>query len=411
MTEKYINFIKFMLQPGFDALTKVNQTLFESGKSLTLFQPEFTFDDDHFLGELVIRPGHKLSEYIKKDIAKQGFSWKFDEEMQSFKSERLKSLTNIKERWKYGLTKRKLNDSIHQCNKNSLFIPNIGIPDIQSAEAKQNLLLLSQEIHDFVLSKDLESKESFFWQDMLKANPISGFGVDAQQVYIKSGITLTHFHDELGHSSAVNYMKKKSRGVALWIGLNLEEWSQYLPKETMFEWFTNPDVNGWMEQIASVCQQCIDKKQKVPELQMVWQTPGSLIYSPQGGYAHLVLTCSEYVEQLAMNVAASASGMKRCLEFWAPFRESKIEFNSGLATEHVIPCCWLHDSQHMDLGEDIYKTVQLLKQKLKDKPETEVEWIGYNKTKDEISKCIKCNNTALWAFLNKTHCETCFMLE
>ena len=50
-----------------------------------------------------------------------------------------------------------------------------------------------------------------------------GFGYHRSQMYIKHGLTLTSFHDEIGYAAAVNQIEINEYGETLWIRCNLAE--------------------------------------------------------------------------------------------------------------------------------------------------------------------------------------------
>jgi hypothetical protein len=351
-------------------------------------------------GEQIYQKHNNFTKAIQK-TAIHATSWTFDANTQQFEEENVKTAAKIDRRWKFGLHKRNLRN-LADCNRYSLFIPNIGITDVKDEEIKQQLLQMSTNISENIRKQVKLDKGEFEWQNALY-NPISGFGVDACQLYIKSGITVTLFHDELGWSTAVNYMTQSSRGAAIWIGVDLKELEQHFTKTELLKWYTQLDVNAWILQLAELRNRLFHEKQQVPEIRIVWQTPSSIVFSP-AGCGHCVITVGDYVEQLAMNYSASEHSIRECLEFWSEFEPQRIKYNSGMATEHVIPCLWLRDSKQLDLGETIAEKCRKLHYVFSS-TQNNIQWAATNK---EPLFCSQCERHCLWVLCDN-FCEDCLL--
>lgn len=417
------NYIEMMLQPGLQAIRNsarginLHDGISDSGdefqlypdRSLNMFTPTIEADDEKAtFGQMIYGAFDKYTKTIRKSAVK-AFSWSYDQDTQSFEEEKLDKTSRINSRWKFGLYERKCQE-LEDCSDHSLFIPNIGILDVKDGYIIRALTQVAEQMSNFTEDQQADGKNAEFqWQQMLSDRPaISGFGVDGCQLYIKSGLTVTLFHDELGWSTATNYMTRASRGIALWVGVNLKQLEPHFTKSEMVEWFNQANLNEFLIRLANLRNELyLDnvQKQDIPEITIAWQTPGSMVYSPSNGCGHVVLTCADYVEQLAMNFSASEQSIRECLKFWKDFQNTGIEYNSGMATEHVIPCVWLRAEHNLMLGDAIESRFNALLPYIHDmEHKTSIEYV--NATNNLT--CSKCENPVLWALFDDK-CENCFL--
>jgi hypothetical protein len=440
----YRKCIESMLQPGLLALRNsanglnLSELRLPFGRSgeendyvetrpLNLYDPETKWKEEEGLfGSQIYKKHRTFTKAIDKDSV-TAFSWKYHARNSDFDESRVKVVADINERWKYGLHDRNLS-KLSQCNTESLFIPNISITDFIDEEIKTNLLRFSKEMDTNIAhvytayhNKERTENKTLEWQKVLE-KPISGFGIDACQLYIKSGVTATLFHDEICWSRAVNQMHPASRGEAIWIGVNLKELEPYFTKKEMLEWYTQHDINAWLIQLAELRNRLYSSIEeeatiiKMPEITICWQTPGSMVFSPEG-CGHLVLTVSDYVEQMALNYSATERGIRECLEFWHDLNDLKIEYNSGLATEHVVPCLWLQDQKGYDFGPIITEKIKKIKSALfpssnKNKRKSQeqiVKKIEWSHESKENLFCDKCEKHCLFVLCDGV-CEECLLL-
>ena len=183
----------------------------------------------------------------------------------------------------------------------------------------------------------------------------------------------------------------------------MKELEQHFTKTELLKWYTQLDVNAWILQLAELRNRLFHEKQQVPEIRIVWQTPSSIVFSP-AGCGHCVITVGDYVEQLAMNYSASEHSIRECLEFWSEFEPQRIEYNSGMATEHVIPCLWLRDSKQLDLGETIAEKCRKLHYVFSS-TQNNIQWAATNK---EPLFCSQCERHCLWVLCDN-FCEDCLL--
>lgn len=177
--------------------------------------------------------------------------------------------------------------------------------------------------------------DAVLWDDRT-STPISGFGTRGSQLYIKVGLTFTPLHDEIGWSSAVNYMLPGSDAVALWVGVSLKEIQAIVDDKTkLASWTEEQNPLTMLSNLLDVQQTARDNGKVVPTLEYIWQQPGELVISPSGtGHAHFVITVGNYAEQVASNVDSSDRGIEECVDFWSS--EPEKYHNSGMVTSALL---------------------------------------------------------------------------
>lgn len=107
---------------------------------------------------------------------------------------------------------------------------------------------------------------------------------------VAAGIFLFSFFCSYCRCSALNFMCTRSRGAALWIGLNLHTASVKLSKHELRRL-----INGTTFNLVDLLAQ-LRKLGLQPSMQL--QLPGTCIYSPSGqGSAHIVITVGSWVSQ------------------------------------------------------------------------------------------------------------------
>lgn len=291
-----------------------------------------------------------------------GFCWSIDAKTQEFREQRLHKQKEIQTRWKTALDHCD-DDSFWNINtfmKHSLFLPNISAPSCKSQVVQkrmQNLALtIEQQFKKTANNKRVkttiqcEQDRVLHWAKELPW-PISGFGTEAVQFYAKTGLTVTMLHDELGWSSALNYMTRASNGVALWIGVNMNELAAHFSKTQLKDMLNQ-------EQVPQLLSEFYRLRASLPSLKYAWQHPGDLISSPQEqGSCHFVVTVGSFCEQIAWNVASTVSGTAKCIDFWG--KVEAVQYNSGLATLNVVPAAVIQ-FQHPEwyLGSQTRQIVQ-----------------------------------------------------
>jgi len=287
--------------------------------------------------------------------------------------------------------------------RRSLFIPNIDLHTLPSA-ASRYLENVSREVEGVIHAKARpRSREEKKWDRNALPWNIGGFGSHASQLYIKSGLSVTKLHDEIGMSSAANYMFKRSSGVALWIGLNLVELNEHMSKEDIQDLMDSSDCADLLGRLYQL--------RKLPlspplHVSFCWQTPGTIVYSPpSNGSAHIVVTVGSYVEQLAFNHSFTPNGIRQCLDFWQD--SPSVEFNCGRATERVLPLLWM-ESRGLSVGRGaLYAQLRniLRAKELASQPKIYVALEKHNST---VYWCDACINPALYVLCSGI-CERCLL--
>jgi hypothetical protein len=267
-----------------------------------------------------------------------------------------------------------------------------------------------------------------YWDQVLTNHPISGFGAQGAQLYIKAGFAITPLHDELGWSCALNYMTHASQGIALWIGLNLPKvvQNQVMTHEELVHYMEHDNV---LEFIATLVNRLESNKMCGNDIDLCycWQYPGQMVSSPASdGCAHLVISMGDYIEQIALNDFATPNGIKACLDFWST--TPRVSYNSGLATEEILPCMWLQDKLGYDLG--LHHRIQQIKRAIgpigisggaESSEESNIIWVNDETNsprlntndlitnKEEIYMCSQCNKEPLFVLRNGV-CERCILV-
>ena len=172
---------------------------------------------------------------------------------------------------------------------------------------------------------------------------LPGFGINGLQYYVKIGLCITRLHDEIANSRAINYMTRRSRGVALWIGVNFNKLSVRMSKTRIAELM---DLNSPSELL---------RRLRPGEVTYRLQTPGTAVMSPCGtGAAHFVITLGVFVEQLAINASTSPRAIERGIQFWAHMPTTND--NSFLATFTVFPLLWMQRNRiQLGLDDDLQR--------------------------------------------------------
>jgi len=216
---------------------------------------------------------------------------------------------------------------------------------------------------------------------------VPGFGCRGVQVFLKQGLCVTMLHDEIGWCSALNYMSIRSRGAALWLGLNMHKASVKLSKD---------DLRRLINATSFNLSDFLSKLRKLglsPSMQL--QTPGTCIYSPNGtGSAHIVLTVGSWVEQVAINYSLSPSGLRAANMFWEYV--DPLLHNSALATRCVLPLLWLQEQKGWELGvgEQLRVLRALTDAAQRDKAHhLHPYWRDFNNPADQEIYCDHCFNS------------------
>lgn len=331
-----------------------------------------------------------LFQKIKKDEM-TAFAWWITTTSteNKWKVNRVLTQAEIEQRWKHAFESYKnFNPEQTEWNpttlKNkSLFLPNIGATSCLNSYVRSQMQSLAftidkiwhnnatntpvllqkgkeEEINNKI-KKTKKEKELITWEQDLNWS-ISGFGTTAVQYYVKSGLTVTALHDEIAWSAALNYMKKSSCGIALWIGMNLKEVAEVVfqnNKTKLLELFNEKQVSTLLELLYA-------HREKLPSLTFAWQKPGDLISSPHTqGSCHIVITVGELVEQLAWNTTTTCTSIRNCLDFWK--EQGIVSYNSGLATFHVVPLLYMqYLNPQWDLGVAVQAELNKVRAKLTD---------------------------------------------
>lgn len=299
--------------------------------------------------------------------------------------------------------------NIAQLKEDSLFVPNISLPLFTTVAPDVHTYLSSvvaQIDHACTQSNVDECDTSRHWDTQLASTEqaIGGFGTRSAQLYVKSGFTCTRLHDELGWSSAVNYMLRGSQGVALWIAFNLLELMPLLSnKAALLDSMETEDISVFVQKLWKW-------RSHLPSLSFAWQTPGTTVFSPSGrGSAHLVVTVGHLVEQVAWNRTFTEDGVRACLEFWEEYEP--VTFNCGLATLHVIPCFAMQFHENLKFGCEVY--LDKLKDMLGSSEEflQAIQRVHSTTVQQSISHCCACNEQPTFLLSSDHRCETCVLFE
>ncbi len=177
--------------------------------------------------------------------------------------------------------------------------------------------------------------------DHVFSPPLSGFGIAGLQGYLKKETCITFSHDELGWSSALNYMNRESVGCTLWIGFGMHALKQKFSLFEIDEMLSEGETSVF--NVGVFLDKLIERD--VP-LEYLFQKPGQLVSSPAGtGSAHLVIADGPYLFQLAWNHGFLPSGIRDCLTYWEEQHrvwQHVTASNGSMATRSVLP---LHTMQ------------------------------------------------------------------
>ena len=285
----------------------------------------------------------------------------------------------------------------------SLFLPHTYLKDV-SPRLHQRAIDMSRECVAELEKKFLRPKDEHQVDDVLKF-VIPGFGTRGTQLFLKIGLCVTILHDEIGWCSALNYMTVRSRGCALWIGLNMHKASAKWSKERL-----RSLINARTFSLTDFIHQ-LKRSGLQPSMQL--QYPGTCIYSPQGrGSAHIVITIGSWVEQIAINDGLSPSGLVGAMHFWDGLEP--LLHNSALATRPVIPLMWLQEVKGWKVGmEDQLRVMKAIAKQA----ETDgiiVRYRDYRNEEDEEIYCKRCfgqyaNRRAILFMQAGGYCPSCFV--
>jgi hypothetical protein len=181
-------------------------------------------------------------------------------------------------------------------------------------------------------------------------------------------------------------MSIRSRGAALWIGLNMHKASVKFSKD---------DLRRIINATSFNLSDFLSKLRKVglsPSMQL--QTPGTCVFSPNGtGSAHIVITIGSWVEQIAINYSISPGGLRRATAFWE--HVDPLLHNSALATRCVLPLLWLqrHKQWDVDVGEQL-RVLRALTDAVAHDDACGLQWRDFDDPSDQELYCDACfNNT------------------
>lgn len=181
-------------------------------------------------------------------------------------------------------------------------------------------------------------------------------------------------------------MSIRSRGAALWIGLNMHKASVKLSKD---------DLRRIINATSFNLSEFLAKLRKLglsPSMQL--QTPGTCIYSPNGtGSAHIVITIGSWVEQIAINYSISPGGLRRANAFWE--HVDPLLHNSALATRCVLPLLWLQSRKKWDVDvADQLRVLRALTDAVECDASCRLQWRDFDDPNDQEVYCDGCfNNT------------------
>jgi hypothetical protein len=299
-------------------------------------------------------------------------------------------------------------------NPHSLFLPNLNFVS-QTHPICQSHSKSAQVLDAAVRSLLLPKAGEISWEELfavhrpdfhpLSSWPVEGFSPLYSQIYLKFGLCLTLLHDELSWSSAVNYMKEKSLGVAVWIAFN---WFEAEEKG-----FTRLDLRHMLERgdISEFLKELI---RRGVNLQGVLQHPGQILYSPSSsGSVHLVITSGIYCEQVAWNSTFTTDGIRHSTAWFNQF--PPVAFNCSLSNWFTLPLFYLQLCHGMDLGlerrikfllEYLYNTIQehQAKRQSGSLSQLQIEFFHHNRAP---SPCITCRRVNIHMLIN-FQCIFCY---
>jgi hypothetical protein len=239
----------------------------------------------------------------------------------------------------YKALRNRISASFESSLAHSLFLPHTYLRTV-APRLHDRAIRMSQECVEelgrkFVLPPEERAVDDTF------GLVVPGFGCEGTQVFLKIGLCVTMLHDEIGWCSALNYMTVRSRGCALWIGLNMHKAS--------VKWSKDRLRNMIHEKKFNLAHFMAEARKAGLQPSMQVQLPGTCIYSPSGrGSAHIVITMGSWVEQIAINHSLSARGLNEAMGFWEGVEP--LLHNSALATRCVVPLLWLTKTPKWDLG-------------------------------------------------------------
>jgi hypothetical protein len=200
-------------------------------------------------------------------------------------------------------------------------------------------------------------------------------------------------------------MTVRSRGCALWIGLNMHKASAKWSKDKLRQLVDARTFN-----LSDMMHQ-LRKSGLQPSMQM--QFPGTCIYSPQGrGSSHIVITLGSWVEQIAINDGMSPSGLVASMNFWDGVEP--LLHNSALATRPVIPLLWLQQKRGWKVGQEDQLAVMHALHKHARSAGYVVDFRDYENENDAETTCKKCfnhnsNRRAILYMRIHEMCPSCFV--
>jgi len=207
-------------------------------------------------------------------------------------------------------------------------------------------------------------------------------------------------------------MTSRSRGAALWVGLNMHKASVKWSKTKIRSLIDARSFN-----LADFLTQ-LEKSGLQPSMQV--QLPGTCIYSPSGrGSAHIVITVGEWVEQVAINHSFSPQGLVRATAFWDG--AEPLLHNSALATRCVVPMMWLQKHKKgFELGlEEQIRVIEALVKAVREEDartgnKTPITYRNFDHPDDVECLCKGCfkrirNRRAILYVQIGAYCPGCFV--
>lgn len=300
--------------------------------------------------------------------------------------------------------KSRIRESFKSAVAQSLFLPHTYLRDVAPHLHSRAIRMSEQCVRDLATKFTLPSEEQSV--DSVFGLVVPGFGCAGTQVFVKVGLCLTLLHDEIGWCSALNYMTTRSRGCALWIGLNMHKASVKWSKDRLRH-LINAQTFNLSEFLAHMRKSGLQ-----PSMQV--QFPGTCIYSPQGsGAAHIVLTVGSWVEQVAINYSMAPKGLASAMHFWDG--ADTLLHNSALATRCVIPLMWLQKHRGWDVGlADQLRVLDALDRQVRVEGRYVIQYRDYSSPTDLEVYCKRCfngttNRRAILFMRIDQMCPACFV--
>ena len=191
--------------------------------------------------------------------------------------------------------------------------------------------------------------------DSVYTVPPAGFGASQVQLYGKTIATSTALHDEIADSSALNYATLSSRGVSVWIGVNLRHVVESVEpgqaRDKLLASFVKLMDNDRGAGYYHALLRLLFNHNIHPHI--VFQLPGESVVSPSGqGAAHAVLGVGSHMLNLAINLSTSPQACDGITQFYR--NHSAVAHNSGRATKRVFSGMWLKDIKKWPLQDEFW---------------------------------------------------------